>query len=95
MLRELMLEGAARVRVPTLVVRGTRSELVSPEAVQEFLRAVPGARYVDVQDAAHMVAGDQNDRFVEAVLGFLDDLPAVEDGPRPDDEDDSDKDLPT
>ncbi len=81
-LRHLMLEGAARVRVPTLVIRGTRSELVSPEAVREFLDAVPGARYVDVQDAAHMVAGDQNDRFIEAVTDFLDELePGRQRGP--------------
>ena len=35
---------------------------------------VPGSRYVDVADAGHMVAGDQNDRFIDAVLGFLTDL---------------------
>ncbi len=87
LLRRLMLEGASRVRVPTLVIRGTQSELVSPEAVQEFLEAVPGARYVDVQDAAHMVAGDQNDRFVEAVTGFLDGLGTPPNGrPREDEE---------
>ena len=36
-----------------------------------LLAVVPGARYVDVSDAGHMVAGDQNDPFTEAVVGFL------------------------
>lgn len=73
-IRELLLTGARRIRVPALVVRGAQSDLVSPEAAQEFVDAVPGARYVDVANAGHMVAGDQNDRFTAAVLEFLDGL---------------------
>jgi pimeloyl-ACP methyl ester carboxylesterase len=72
--RERLYEGARRVRVPTLVVRGARSDLVSPEGVKEFVEVVPGARYVDVADAGHMVAGDQNDHFASAILDFLDRL---------------------
>jgi pimeloyl-ACP methyl ester carboxylesterase len=37
-----------------------------------FKDLVPHARYFEVPDATHMVAGDQNDAFNEAVLGFLD-----------------------
>lgn len=73
-IRERLHEGAERIRVPTLVVRGARSDLVSPEGVQEFVAAVPGARYIDVADAGHMVAGDQNDHFTTAILDFLDTL---------------------
>ena len=65
---------AHNIRGPTLVVRGAQSDLVSPEGVQEFVDAVPGARYIDVADAGHMVAGDQNDHFTTAILGFLDTL---------------------
>jgi pimeloyl-ACP methyl ester carboxylesterase len=32
---------------------------------------VPHARYVDVGDAGHMVAGDRNDAFNDAVAAFL------------------------
>ena len=32
---------------------------------------VPHAEYVDVEDASHMVAGDRNDVFCEAVIDFL------------------------
>jgi len=60
------------VRVPTLLVRGRLSDVVTEEGVQEFLRRIPGAKVADVGGAAHMVAGDQNDAFSRAVIEFLD-----------------------
>jgi pimeloyl-ACP methyl ester carboxylesterase len=37
---------------------------------------VPHAQFVEVPGAGHMVAGDSNDVFTDAVLGFLEGLPA-------------------
>ena len=74
-MRQLLHAGAHNIRVPTLVVRGAQSDLVSPEGVREFVEAVPGSQYVDIADAGHMVAGDQNDHFTSAVLDFLRSLP--------------------
>ncbi|HEY8156179.1 MAG TPA: alpha/beta hydrolase [Myxococcota bacterium] len=66
------LLGAARgLRVPTLLVRGKQSDVVSLEGAAEFREAAPHARFVDVSGAGHMVAGDRNDLFTEAVIGFL------------------------
>lgn len=66
------LEAAARaLELPTLLVRGRASELVDEEHAREFLAMVPHAAYVDVSGAGHMVAGDRNDAFTEAVVGFL------------------------
>jgi len=66
------MNAAARaLRVPTLLVRGRMSEIVSEEGVREFLEMVPHAEYVDVEDASHMVAGDRNDLFCDAVIDFL------------------------
>jgi len=62
---------AARLTVPTLLVRGRMSDLVTPEAAQEFLACVPHAEFADVGGAGHMIAGDRNDAFNEAVTGFL------------------------
>lgn len=62
---------ATRVAVPTLLVRGMLSDMVSDDAVSAFLDHVPHAVAVDVEDASHMVAGDRNDRFTDAVLSFL------------------------
>ncbi|GEL18908.1 alpha/beta fold hydrolase [Pseudonocardia asaccharolytica] len=73
---------AARVRVPTLLVRGEQSDIVSDEGVAELLELIPGAQHVDVSGTGHvdvsgtghMVAGDDNDVFPRRLLGFLTDL---------------------
>jgi pimeloyl-ACP methyl ester carboxylesterase len=66
------LEAAARaIRVPILLIRGGQSDVVSEDGARAFLAVVPHARYVDVSGAGHMVAGDQNDPFTAAVVGFL------------------------
>lgn len=69
-----LAEAAARLDVPVLLVRGRNSELVTEEHVREFLDLVPHAKFVDIADAGHMVAGDRNDVFAEAVEGFLQEL---------------------
>jgi pimeloyl-ACP methyl ester carboxylesterase len=67
------LGAAARgLHVPTLLVRGRMSDLLSEEGAQEFLQLVPHAQMVDVSGAGHMVAGDRNDAFNDAVVSFLD-----------------------
>ena len=37
----------------------------------EFLARFPLVEFVDVRGAGHMVAGDRNDVFADAVLDFL------------------------
>lgn len=69
---DLMMAGARQVSAPMLLVRGGKSDLVTPETAQQFLHAVPGTEFVDVAGTGHMVAGDDNDAFTAAVLGFLD-----------------------
>jgi len=68
---ELFLEHARRLALPVLLVRGRMSDVVSEDTVREFLELVPHAKYVDVQDAHHMVAGDRNDAFTPPVVDFL------------------------
>ena len=66
------LEKAARaLKIPTLLIRGGRSRIVSETGVREFLEMVPQAEFVDISDAHHMVAGDANDAFNEAVFTFV------------------------
>ena len=71
LMQEHLLTGAQSLDVPTLLVRGTESDVVSREGVSSFLEAVPHAEFVDVHDAGHMVSGDQNDAFTSAVVEFL------------------------
>lgn len=73
-LAEQLHAAAALVTVPTLLVRGQQSDLVSEQSVKEFLAVVPHASYVDVSGTGHMVAGDDNDAFTTSVLEFLDTL---------------------
>lgn len=65
---------ARTVRVPTLLVRGMLSDVVSEQSVAEFLELMPHAKHVDVSGATHMVAGDRNDAFTDAIVEFLQDL---------------------
>jgi pimeloyl-ACP methyl ester carboxylesterase len=66
------LAAAARgLAVPVRLVRGAASELVTEAAAREFLELAPQADHVDVSGAAHMVAGDRNDAFTDAVVSFL------------------------
>ncbi|MEB3051185.1 alpha/beta hydrolase [Mycolicibacter sp. MYC123] len=57
--------------VPILLVRGQLSDLVSADNAEEFLIRFPQVEFVDVAGAGHMVAGDRNDVFADAILGFL------------------------
>jgi pimeloyl-ACP methyl ester carboxylesterase len=57
--------------VPMLLVRGQMSDLVTKERADEFLARCPAIDFVDVGGAGHMVAGDRNDIFADAVVEFL------------------------
>jgi pimeloyl-ACP methyl ester carboxylesterase len=60
-----------RLDLPVLLVRGMRSEIVREQAARDFVAMMPNARMVDVGGAGHMVAGDRNDAFADAILSFL------------------------
>ncbi|MCB9596879.1 MAG: alpha/beta hydrolase [Sandaracinaceae bacterium] len=68
---ERLAAAARSLSLRTLLVRGRASDVLSEEGAREFLALVPHAEYVDVADAAHMVAGDRNDAFTAAVSRFL------------------------
>lgn len=68
-----VLEMAARgLTIPTLLIRGGRSRIVTEEGARAFLEMVPHADYVHIDGAHHMVAGDANDAFNDAVFAFAD-----------------------
>ena len=64
-------DAASNVKIPTMLVRGRMSDIVSDEGVRELRELVPHAEVVDVAGAGHMVAGDKNDAFNEAVIDFV------------------------
>jgi pimeloyl-ACP methyl ester carboxylesterase len=70
--REEKLERAAiDLQIPILLIRGKLSDVVSPQGVKDFLQKVPHAEFVELSDAGHTAAGDDNDAFSEAVVQFV------------------------
>lgn len=69
---ERLHASAGAMNAPLLLIRGLLSDLVTDETVAALRRAAPQAEYVDVRGAGHMVAGDDNDAFTDAVIAFLD-----------------------
>jgi len=62
---------AQRLQLPTLLVSGALSDVVSPAAIQEFLTLVPHASHVEIEQASHMLVGDRNTQFLNATSQFL------------------------
>lgn len=58
-------------RVPTLLVRGMKSDIVDDDGVEDLRRRIPKLEIADIRGAGHMVAGDKNDEFNGAVIEFL------------------------
>ena len=61
----------ASVQVPTLLVRGSASDVVSDAGVAALREVMPHVEVFDVAQAGHMVAGDSNELFNGAMLEFL------------------------
>ena len=76
--RDAFSAAAASLRLPVHLIRGGSSDLVSPDAAAHFLELAPHAEFSDIAGATHMVAGDQNDAFGQAILRFLGDAREAE-----------------
>jgi pimeloyl-ACP methyl ester carboxylesterase len=66
----MFVTAAKNIKVPTLLVRGRESDVVDDKIANEMLALIPHARDINVADAQHMVAGDANDAFMNAILEF-------------------------
>src|SRR5690606_9952450 len=61
---------AAQSNLPVLLVRGLSSDVVSEAGVKAFRSRLPRLEIANVAGAGHMVAGDRNDAFNDAVVAF-------------------------
>jgi pimeloyl-ACP methyl ester carboxylesterase len=68
---ERLIACCAKVHVPTLLVRGMASDVVTDAGANEFKRLLPSLEIFNVPGAGHMVAGDRNDVFNEGLIEFL------------------------
>ena len=62
---------AHNVCIPTLLIRGALSNVVTEEEVKDFMETIKHAEFVEIDKAAHMIAGDRNDIFANAAINFL------------------------
>ncbi len=62
------------IGVPTLLVRGGESDVLTPEVAERCAQEVRRSRLVVVPGAGHSVPGDNPDAFTEAVREFLADV---------------------
>jgi esterase len=60
-----------RVQCPTLLIRGQRSPLLTPEVAQKMIQALPHGRTVDIASAAHTVNADNALEFNAVTAAFL------------------------
>jgi pimeloyl-ACP methyl ester carboxylesterase len=68
---EKLEQAAIDLTIPILLIRGKLSDVVSNEGVKNFLDKVPSAEFVELSDAGHTAAGDDNDAFSEVVVQFV------------------------
>ena len=62
---------AESVNIPTLLIRGALSNVVTQDEVDDFLETIKHAEFIEIDRAAHMIAGDRNDIFANAAISFL------------------------
>jgi pimeloyl-ACP methyl ester carboxylesterase len=68
---ERLERAAVNLTIPILLIRGKLSDVVSTDGVKDFLNKVPTAEFVELSDAGHTAAGDDNDAFSEVVVQFV------------------------
>jgi pimeloyl-ACP methyl ester carboxylesterase len=64
-------DDVARIRAPTLIVKGAESDILSADSAAKLQAAIPGSRLAEIPGAGHSVMGDNPEAFVAAVRGFL------------------------
>ena len=60
-----------KIQQPTLLIRGSASDIVSDDSVRHLLELLPHAYTMEVPEAGHMVAGDDNAVFLDQLGWFL------------------------
>ena len=71
---EPLYRAAEQLTQPVLLLRGGMSDVVDDDVIDEFRARIPRAIVRSVGGAGHMVAGDRNDIFNEALVEFLESL---------------------
>lgn len=62
---------ARRVEVPTMLLRGSESDVIAKDAGDRLRELIPHVYTHEVQDAGHMLVGDDNAVFLDNMQWFL------------------------
>ena len=68
---EKLWKCVASIKCPTLIVRGSESDIFSSEVMERMLRLIPQSSAAIVPGAGHLVAGDNPPGFLSALRSFL------------------------
>jgi len=69
------IEKAAQLlAIPVLLIHAAQSDILGRDEVDHLQSLIPHLTYKKVENAGHMVVGDQNNDFNRAIQNFLDDL---------------------
>lgn len=62
---------ASNLDIPSLLLRGSRSDVVIERGIAALRKVQPRMEVEEVPGAGHMIAGDNNDLFMTALVDFL------------------------
>ncbi len=68
---EELWKAVPRIKCPTMVVRGAKSDVISDEQAEKFVSALPDGRFVRVENAGHNVQGDNPAGLLAVLEPFL------------------------
>ena len=63
------------LQCPTLVVRGDKSDIIATNTADEMAARIPNGQVAIVENAGHLVMGDNPAEFESAVTKFIESLP--------------------
>lgn len=59
------------IEAPTLILAGLQDRTIPPWVQRKIAGIIPGSRYVELEDAGHVVYLEQAERFFEALRRFM------------------------
>jgi 3-oxoadipate enol-lactonase len=65
-------EAIRAIRTPTLIVAGADDPATTIDVMRDLHERIPGARFVEIAPAAHLLNIEQADRFNRTLTSFLD-----------------------
>jgi pimeloyl-ACP methyl ester carboxylesterase len=65
------LDRLSKIKCPTLVITGTKDQVVKPGSSDTLARMIPDAKLVKLENGSHMVCTEMADEYNNLILRFL------------------------